>query len=352
MDIFSIFMFAAILLSCIFISLGNKYKFNSKKVYVTIMGICLFLIAALRSTSVGNDSGQYARVYYALQRMSIRTIVTNYSELGYYLFAKVLSFINSNHQFLFAVIGGFYAYSISRFIYKYSKDTMASFIMLIPMMYFSFSLTGLRQTMAIAIILISIDYILKRRIIPFFLLVIIAYFFHNSAIFFIPAYFLPYKKISNKLILGFILATPIVYLLRRQFVSIVQQFIYSDYNIAQIGEEAKSWATLLIYILILVAVAFFKDSISRSDDNFPLLFSMMYIGMCLQMFVPLEPSLFRVSMYYNITSIILIPNLLTVLNNKRTRSIAYLLFFILMAVEYYNFTFYSSGVNPYNFFWG
>ena len=171
MDIYSIFMLVAIIL---FMSIQTDKLFNFNfsqrkyKIYCTVIGFLLFLLAALRSTSVGIDSNQYAWHFYNIQQIDFDLVSIRYQKDPiFFYFLKFLTIITSNHQWLFAIIGGLYAYSISRFIYRYSKDPMISFIILITMSYFAFSLTGLRQIMALSIILFSYDYIFQKHLLKF-----------------------------------------------------------------------------------------------------------------------------------------------------------------------------------------
>ena len=350
MDIYSIYLLIAIILS---ISIKNNQidHTRARKTYCVILGIILFLIAALRSTSVGIDSERYAWHFYNLQQLDFQGIIDYYqSELGFYFLVKLLTFISSDHQIMFAFIGAIYAYSISRFIYNYSIEPMVSFIMLIPMVYFAFTLTGLRQTMALSILLISIDYILDRRLLKFLLIVFIASLFHQSALFFAPAYIIKNKNITFKRIFLYLAFMPIVFLLRPFIVRAVQFFLYSSYSIDW-SQSAGGWSTLSTYVLILIVATIFKKQLEKQNGNFPFFFTMMYIGTLVQMFVPLQPNIFRVSMYYNIASIILIPGILKTQKDRVSKLIAYTIFFVLMGVQYYVFTFNAAGVQPYKFFW-
>jgi hypothetical protein len=126
--------------------------------------------------------------------------------------------------------------------------------------------------------------------------------------------------------------------------------LYSDYRI-DFEQSAGGWTTLFVYILILIVAAIFKTPLENSNCDFPFFFSMMYYGMIIQMFVPLQPNIFRVSMYYNIASIVLIPEIIGVQKEGLSRFIAYSVFFILMGIQYYIFTYYAAGANPYSFFW-
>ena len=352
MDIYSLFMFTAILLS---IGMQQKIKSDGKirkenwKYYCIVLGFLLFIISALRSTSVGNDSGQYARIFYFLQQLDIKLIINYYqSDLAFYYLTKILTYVTSNHQWMFAIIGGFFSYSVSRFIYKHSANPMVSLIMLITMSYFAFSLTGLRQTIAIAIILFSYDYIIHKKFFKFILFVGIASLFHQSALFFLPAYLINSKQISGLKIFVGILTASIVFAFRPLLVSFVQLFIYQDYSI-NLDQDAGGWTTLVMYFLIILVSLIFSRKIK--NKNFFLFLKMMFIGALIQMFVPLQPNIFRVSMYYNISSLILIPEILKTQKDKFSKFITYLLFFIFMGIMYYVFTYNNAGVQPYQFFW-
>ena len=352
MDIYSLFMLVAVMLSIIIPNKTinqDKFQDRNKKYYCLILGLLLFFIAALRSTSVGVDSGQYARHFYNIQQIDFKLLTIHYhKDPVFFYFVKILTYITTNHQWMFAIIGGAYAYSITRFIYKYSKDPMVSFIMLIPMMYFAFSLTGLRQTMAISIILLSYDYIIRKHLFKFVFTVIIASLFHRSALLFLPAYFISIKSFNNKKVLVGILAVPIVFVLRPLLVSLVQNFMYETYSIS-LDQGAGGWTTLFVYFLIILVSVVFSKQIQ--NEYFPFFLKVMYVGTLIQMFVPLQPNIFRVSMYYNIASIILIPDILKTQNDKFSKLIAYSLFLILMGIQYYVFTYYAAGVQPYKFFW-
>lgn len=352
MDIYSLFMFVAVMLSIIIPNKTiNKDKFQdrSKKYYCLILGLLLFFIAALRATSVGVDSMQYTNHFYRIQFMSVVDILHNYTkEPVFYFLIKIITVFSTNFQWMFTIIGGAYAFAISRFIYKYSKNPMVSFIMLIPMMYFAFSLTGLRQTMAISIILLSYDYIIRKHLFKFVFTVIIASLFHQSALLFLPAYFISNKSFNNKKVLVGILAVPIVFVLRPLLVSLVQNLMYETYSIS-LDQGAGGWTTLFVYFLIILVSVVFSKQIQ--NEYFPFFLKMMYVGALIQMFVPLQPNIFRVSMYYNIASIILIPDILKTQKDKFSKLVAYSLFFILMGIQYYVFTYYAAGVQPYKFFW-
>ncbi len=321
----------------------------SNRSYCFLLSMLLFAISALRGLSVGNDTGQYAWHFYNTSSMSFQQILQfHLNEPLFYLLTKIVSLISNNHQVLFAMVAAFYSFSIYRLIYKYSKQYLVSYFMLIPMMYFAFSLTGLRQTLAISVLLLSIDYIVDRKIVLFFFSVGIAFLFHNSAVFFIPAYFLYTKKLYKIRVLLFFIISPILFFSRYFILTIVQRFFYTEYSL---GGYSGGWTTLFVYFVIILVSTLFRKQMMAVDSNFPFFYSMMFVGFWVQMFVPIQPNIFRVSMYYNISSILLLPGLIKTQNDSFSKIIAYSIFFILMIVQYFFFTYNAAGVNPYRFFW-
>jgi transmembrane protein EpsG len=355
MDIYSLFVLIAIMLRIV---IPNRKKWREElqgknwRHYCFILGFLLFMIAALRSTSVGFDSGQYSRHFYNVQYLSFKDIYSIHrNEFGFYFLIKILSYISSNHQIMFAFIGLVYAYSISRFIFKYSLDPMVSFIMLIAMEYYAFSLTGLRQILAYSIILFAIDCVAKRNFKKFLILILIASLFHQSAILFIPTYFLIYFRVYGKNLIKYISLIPIIYLTRIPLLNIIQKLFYSDYSVADSNISSGGWAALVVYFLIFIIALGFRRRIDSRLNNFDLFLNMMFAGIIIQIFVPLQPNIFRVGMYYNISSIILLPGIINTQRDKFSRLLAYFIFIVLMLLEYYLFTFYAGGMNPYSFFW-
>lgn len=350
MVIYSGYMLLAIVINS-FLTIKSKISKHKKTLfYGLFMGFLLFLLAALRDKSVGTDSYRYAEVYNLIANYDLFSILKTYGfESGYYLLVKFLTLFSQNYQLSFIAISAIYAYAITRFIIKYSYGYMASFIMLISMKYFAFSMSGLRQTVAIALLLISIDYIISGKPLKFFIFVLIGSFFHNSAIVFLLFYLMKYVKVNKLVITIYFLFIPLVYIFRSSIISFVHIFIYSDYIISE--SASSGIVTLIVYIFILLVVLFFKDLLIKKNNSLLIFIHMMYFGVVTQIFVPFQANIFRVSMYFNIASIILIPALISLFEKKQTRFLLYVFLIILMGIQYFLFTYNAAGSNPYIFFW-
>ena len=147
------------------------------------------------SIADATDSGRdYSRLLF----------LVNGREYGYFLWEILVSQLTAN-RYIFILFSSLLMY----FLYykafrKYISDyPLASIIFL--GLFFYFSITYMRQALAVGIAWQGIKYLYERKAIKFFLIVALAYSFHNSALVFAVAYFIPIKKYSKKTILYFLM---------------------------------------------------------------------------------------------------------------------------------------------------
>lgn len=327
-----------------------SYSNRSRSRFV-IMGIALFLISALRDEYVGNDTRTYIGHFTAVSSMSWKELLSHYGgEPGFYVLAKGIAAVTDDYRVMLAAVAMIYAIAVIVFIKRYSTASEISVIMLFSFQFFAFSLSGLRQTVAVSIVLFSFIAIEKRKLIPFILCIALAFLFHNSAIFALPLYAISREGgIITWWKRGvFVIALPIIYLLRGFIFKFLQLWFYSDYQ--AYDSFQGSWLTFALYftIWILYVVAACREENQMSN----LIERMMMIGIAIQLFVPMEPNIFRVAMYYQIGSLIAVPQILeTELLENRYRWIPYFVCIAVLFYMYFNVTYYAAGANPYQFYW-
>ncbi len=90
-------------------------------------------------------------------------------------------------------------------IKQYCDDYPFAMILFLGLWFF-FTFTYLRQVTAATIGWLAIRYVIDRKPIPFFIIVLLAYGFHNSAIVLAPLYFVPQKKFPKPSIVFLLLA--------------------------------------------------------------------------------------------------------------------------------------------------
>ena len=340
------------------IEFGNYVKI--RKIYCVTCGTLLFLIAALRSPEVGSDAIRYVGYYFPKAMLLDWRAILSQDDVGFYILCKLLSLFTSNGQWLLVFCGFIFAFAISHFIFKNSQDMMVSYIMIIPLQFFAFSLTGLRQIIAMSIMILNFENVKNKHLIRFMLFTFAASLFHTSAIVAVPIYFLYRINIGGLKRFCMFILIPIIYIYKRKLLSFFQSWFYSDYSIYE--QNRGSWATFAFYFLIwvLYLLLYYKDYSNCRPENssgYDLKINhinvepIYIVGFIVQLFVFVNPNVFRVAFYYQIFAIIMVPQLLTSDFFKNTKYIPQAVFVALMFIMYACFTYTSSGANPYYFFW-
>lgn len=178
-----------------FAFLGNSTNSKILKRFFELLIIFqLSFICGFRGYSVGWDTQNYANHFFRASILSFNEAILVWNEeVGYSLLQYLIAIISNSPTLLFYVIGLFYSISVTRFITRYSKSWALSYALFIALGLYTFSMTALRQTVAIGFILFAYDSLWDRKLYKFLLLTIIASTFHFSALVFLPAYYLVTK---------------------------------------------------------------------------------------------------------------------------------------------------------------
>ena len=129
--------------------------------------------------------------------------LVNGVEYGYFAWQVLLSFITTNrYMFILFTTILIYALFYKSFV-KYIDNYPFACIVFLGLMFF-FTMTYLRQMIAIGIAWQGVEHIWKRNTIRFFIYVALAVTFHTAVLIFGIIYFIPLKKYSKKTIIWFL----------------------------------------------------------------------------------------------------------------------------------------------------
>jgi hypothetical protein len=221
--------------------------------------LLIFAYASLRAN--GFDYESYEQAYYDIQKYYWTNSFESRMEEGY----VILNYLMPSYRFLLVFLSGFTCFTYYWLFSKYipSKYYLLGFMLLAlsgdKMLLFQIS--GLRNAIAINIMTLSVPLIIERKIKPYILLTIIAYFFHNSVLFFMPlAYCVatPYKFTKKNMLLW---VTSFVFLIGVSSTSLIDyltSFItvyfekYSEYT--DIAKEGVYQRSILMYCFVLIVI--------------------------------------------------------------------------------------------------
>lgn len=129
------------------------------------------------------------------------SIIMDYEkEFGYVFLNVLLSHITPN-RYIFILIVTFIIYVLLFLSIKEYTDNYPFACLLFLALMFFFTFTYLREIIGVLISWLSMKYIYQRNLKMFLLVMFLAFSFHNSAITFLPMYFIPIRKYNIPLIL-------------------------------------------------------------------------------------------------------------------------------------------------------
>ena len=117
-------------------------------------------------------------------------------EFGYGTFCALLTYLTSN-RYIFIFITTMIIYILLIKSLKQYVDNAPFAVVMFLGLWFFFTFTYLRQVIGCTIVWLSIKYIIERDWKRFLLIWFIGFSFHNSAIIFLPLYFLPIRKFTR-----------------------------------------------------------------------------------------------------------------------------------------------------------
>lgn len=311
--------------------------------------LVLWLIQSFRSIHTGTDLHSYIPYFYHSVHMNIGEYVQLNFEWGYQIYTQLVShYISSNENVYLAITSLLLLAPVTYIIYKYSKNTSLSFIIFASFLIYLFSFSGLRQAIAIGITTLSYDFIARKKLIPFILLVLIASLFHTSAVLFIIAYPLcNYLRLTaKKYILIGIICTGGLFAIKSIAIWLVELLFSEGKYIHYLEKETTGAYMLMLALLLLFIFTFFGKS-KQLEHLRPLIFA----GILFQSLGLLSSSATRLAYYFFIFLFLALPAV-TDARPKSERSI----FNIAIAAFMVFFFFYTTGegtmgVVPYHFYW-
>ncbi len=340
-----VFIFAWIFLS-------KKFLKNGKKAFLIAAGFALFLYAALRSKDYSGDVIGYVNKFnnyknYSFEAM-LKLYTTDIKNPTFHLLGWLIGRIFGDAQFWIAFIGAVYAFSGVFVIYKESESPLMSVIAWISLGFFSFSLTGLRQAMALSFTMLAYFPAKNRKLLWFLLLTFIATLFHTSAFIFVLIYPIANKKMGLFHVVVAIVVVVVFIAFQGQLRSFISQFFEETYLSGYADSETKlTFAGLIVQLAIFAFGLIYYPNVVKKYEHANVLYNLAFIGVIFQVFSSMIAEFFRVSMYFSFFNILLIPLAIQSEPNKKTRQVLSLVIGIVLLL----FAF-RNGIPTYEFFWG
>lgn len=331
----------------------------NRPIFLVLLILVLLVMSGLRGVTVGADTVRYSEKFNAFletEFSGVRQLISMQKEPEFYVLSWGFGRLIPNVQAWFAFVSLIYLLGVAFVCYWESPDYVFSMLYVYCMGMFFFSMTGLRQALAMGVIMVSYYFLVKRKLIPFLLLVFLASRFHRSAWVFLAAYPIAQLKLGWKGLLAGLFAFMVILIFRDSLGSWMTDNIPDELMDARVASYAEGTARLtasgfIIQSLMFVFCLRYRRSVVEEVPHREALFNLAAIGLIFQAASISIAEFFRIGMYFDWSYMVLIPVCLQYESGEK--SYEFLRTAVEMAFVAYFFysTVHSYGVTPYTFFW-
>lgn len=344
-----------LLFTCYYITGGNKSETNTaiRKRQVILMGLCLFLFASLRSFEVGQDLPAYFDHYQNDSSLSIKDIFVLLATRDpvFHVFLHFLSYISPNPQFLLVAVSLIVSFGFSFFVYNEKGNVLLFFIMFVGFRLFAFTLSGLRQAIALGFVFIAYVYLQRSKYIPFVALTVLAAMFHASAILFLLAF--PASKVNYKALSFILLGGAVINIvsggqMARGVASIFFEERFTNYAVSSF----EGTTTFILYFIIYLICIFGTIDNRHHNKDTIVAMNIFTVGIFFSFIGQQLENVFRIAYYFIIAMYPVFSQFIHLKfgNDKLSERLIVFILCILLSVQYLVLGT-GAGANEYTFFW-
>ena len=332
-------------------AITNKTRKEQRMFFLFV--VVLTIVTGLRKVSPFPDLPNYEH-YFFTGEYAVSYASTENINIGYELLNNLFHWSNSFHILLFAITV-FVMYGFSKTIARYSPYLFFS-LFLFAIVDFHLSCFLLRQYLAVAVCLLSIPFIIERKLVKYLLCMVVASSFHTSALAFVPMYFLYRNHIKHSYKVAVYTGFGFAILFGGTIVVLLTGFLNTYYQHYLLYEGGGSIARLLMKVyLLFIYVYVLKNKVWDRGINQTVFFMMLmsvFICVC-GLSIPI---FYRMRMMYSISEILGIPLIILYCKNKQQlkRLVIYSmvgLYILVLAISYRNTLLDNDLVNAFDLFW-
>ena len=295
----------------------HKPSKQKNLIFVLLAFSQLFLISAFRY-DIGFDYQMYATGFQNMSASGFENLTYKDWETGFIIFTKLLGLIpGMDYQWYMIILSFIAIFPAAIFIYKNSEMPWLSTVLYVNMFMFFMTMNFLRQMIAVSLLMLAWHFMKKNKFIIFAIIIVFASFFHQTVLVMLPVYFLIKIKPGARelLIYGFILLW--FYTASTNVFDLVTSFFHEEYRGSVFIDEGVSfvYAILPVFITVVAFMLIKTETINLTNEN-KYLTNLTFIGALMMVTMSKHSIIERLSYYFIIFMILLVPVIYQSLKNK------------------------------------
>lgn len=350
LDVQSIIIYLGLAIILFFLAKYAELRKSSGAVWLIV--ILLSLISGLRADSVGIDTETYNTIFDLISKGVTKGIYG--IEESFIYVCRVLLGIWDNNQFLFLIFAlisnGLIIFTIwdNRDNISFRWSVLSYYIT-----FFTFSLNGMRQFLAVSIIVYATLFLKKGKYVKFIIFVLIASLFHRSAIIGVcyllfEIIFVKYFESKRKLTIYLLVGIGV-------FFGIVAAYSLVNYYSKYFEQQSSSMGIMMIVKAIMLIWSFGVIETPKNNQERYFCFSnrwYYFVGILLNSLNYIFVYMGRIGLFFYIFESIYIGNIFKA-KNKTIWTLMFKFCYVCLLLYYLydNITRGGQGELPYRFFW-
>lgn len=294
--------YVVILLICIL-----AFLMKDKNTYLKTSFFILLLVSSLRGYEVGGDLVNYIPLFEEIGSHPYGEIFTEYTKYGWCfpLIIKTASLVSGNTSFILFVMSVINLSGVYNLIKRYSTNYWLSIFIYIAFAYYTNTFNSVRSSVALSLGLFAMDSLLRGKKRWFWLLSLVAIEVHKTIF---PILLLPllsrFKPDFWRCFIAIALSFAVSHIADASLLNHIM-VLYND-SYTGFDDVGKGYNLLALDVIFTFGLLFLCKK--KMSDTYSVMINCLFVGTCLQCFAPLASLVTRMSFFFMIYIIILIPD--------------------------------------------
>lgn len=311
---------------------------NMDKLYLAFFCTLFCLMAALRGEWIGNDTHAYLELFKNIGYISFdEGFIYGRFEPGYLALNKALYLVSDSPQII-VIFSSVLFYAVLFFFIKHNANKYClAIIFFFVDSFFRFSMSAIRQSLAITILITGMYFLTQRKFLIYFLFVAVAYSIHSSSIIAGVIYFLASFTWQKRTFIVVVVSSIVVALLGTFVQSAIVGF--SDYSryVGSIYDDGINVAT--IFLILMSLCCFLTMHFSYADgEKKDIFYRLEFVRLCILIISMRLNAIDRLAEYFTLFEIVGMTNAICRYKNANLK------FWLVMGVV--------GGYIAYSYVWG
>ena len=277
-----------------------------------LMPFTVLILMAMFRIGIGVDYGGYITLY-----NNIKLGYATNAEIGFVSIVKFIIYFFDEPRIMFALFSLFTLANMLIAIYKQSNNLTFSVFLFIAMGYYNLTYNSIRYYYALSWVFLSYAYIQEHKHIRCLISILIAALFHKTALIVVPVVLLFKKKTKYQYV--YLMMAALFALTFKNQIRNIAFYFYPSY-LGSVYDGGSVSIFNIIKGLMILGMGYCFNPYVESDEKLGFLYRLNIVALIIYVCCSWIPELSRIGFYFNITSIVFIPNLqskLKIESNKK-----------------------------------